>query len=68
MKDLDHLSLGQRITGCPSLQHIDTICGQDGNHEIQLLIKGEANAKKKELNKDAHSYVVSELIMVLPSK
>uniref|UniRef100_A0A915JRZ5 Signal transducer and activator of transcription n=1 Tax=Romanomermis culicivorax TaxID=13658 RepID=A0A915JRZ5_ROMCU len=68
IKDLDHLSLPQRIIGCPSLQHIDFICGADGNYDRNLLLKDIDAGKRKELSKDAHSYVVPELIMVVPSK
>lgn len=68
VKDLECLSLSQRVASCPSLQHVDVVCGTDGYYEKKLLFKDLGSVQRKEtLVTDTQGDIVTELIIIVPS-
>lgn len=70
VKDLDHLSLAQRIGGCPQLQNVEHVVGSDGMlYEKSAIFRKEAemNARQRApvpMDRDGHPYILSDLVMI----
>ncbi|CAJ0579541.1 unnamed protein product, partial [Mesorhabditis spiculigera] len=65
IKDLEQLSLAQRIVSCPQLKDIRCMYGKNGNADKEEILKYfETEERNKQGSDSPTGYILSEIIMV----